>query len=149
MLRRKYRVSIEVDVMVEDLTRENLNRLHIERCVRDGSVPWADAEGVEDEALARQSALLAAFLKQEDDLDAWLQGEALFAIVTGIDEAVPPLDSPSLLRNAIEALPPAYRHKYREAVHREEWIEMSGEFLELFDARITGYSVSPVEAAEE
>jgi len=142
MLNKRFRVVIDVDVTVRDLTLDAALEAHRERALNCAScglgceMPIPTAESIE-----RQKRLLDALMLHPQALAEWLRHDALRCIVDDFEPLVPLLDYEPLLKPAIESLPPRERHQYRQAMAAGDWIDMSDELFDTFSATIARYYV--------
>jgi hypothetical protein len=148
LLTRRYRITIDVDVTVEDVRLD-------EDCAWVQAQPLASSEnGLRSEvsfeeklALERQRQLLMALLANAEPLDAWLRDEALRCVAYEFEEVVPDLDCEALLEPVVEQLPRQHRNEYRAGLAAGDWYDDSNEFFRAFKSRIRHYFVAEVAPA--
>jgi hypothetical protein len=148
MLKKRYRVIIDVDVTVADLSAEAV------RGQRRARIAAAMTQGFRSDAfipsepdLRRQRVLLEALLADSRALDAWLRHDALTTVAYTFEELVPDFDCDSVLERVVERLPPAERQEYRELLASGDWYDVSDEFFGAFKAAVRRYFVSEVPTA--
>ncbi len=121
MIRKRYRVQVDFDVMIHEPTPERCAAV-FERFwagqARLGLVPFPESrpDGPSQDAIDSTQALMAEIMKDPALLDSWIcKGILLYAedAVAGANQASE--RDREILHPAVERLPPRARHWWREA----------------------------------
>jgi hypothetical protein len=138
MLTKRYRVIIDVDVDVMDITAEQIEQQNAERETRARESGWFD--DVELPAppafdLAPLQDLQQRLLSEPAMLDEWLKHEVFAELLAGtLEDFVYEFKEEEFLKKIVERLPPRSRHRLREAIARDTTVEELEPFWNSFKA---------------
>jgi len=149
MLKRRYRVVLDYEVDVEELTLDWVKARYHDQVRRSIDMGFLDvledlsepsAEQTEDQRIL-QKALLAS----GETLETWLRDEVASELeACGLD-GITRTESPEVtLRQIIESLPPRQRHRFRESVARDSLYEDAEDFIESFRVELTDVRIEAV-----
>jgi len=149
MLKRRYRVVLEYEVAVEELTLDWVKARYqdyVRRSIDMGFLEFLEdlsepsAEQTEDQRLLQQ-----ALLASGEPLETWLRDEVASELeACGLD-GLPRTETPeATLRQVIESLPPRQRHRFRESIARDSLYEDAEDFIESFTVELTDARIEAV-----
>lgn len=152
MLRRRYRVTIEYDVEMQELSLFGIHRRHAEwlkrREARWGAEPppfvW---EAPTESEVEEMRALQRAIAETPDVFDAWVVDSLVSRMKEGLDiETLEPSEHPEqVLLPAVEALPFRTRHRYREAVAKRRLLDVADEMFQSIEMDVEAVEIEVVE----
>jgi hypothetical protein len=124
-IRKRYRVTIDVDINVDNITLEKAKVRTAERTAAILSEGGTPDEGTgllaAERDLAAQRALQDELMRDPELLDPWLKGLVRMELGRMIDEYRPePTDEGVFLHPAIERLAPGERHWWRQTLYSGE-----------------------------
>jgi hypothetical protein len=146
-MRRQYRVVIDVDAEVMELTLQRVLRTRAERAARwDDSVPAPLAALPTVCSLERQALLLRQLLGSPTSLSHYLRvGVMQELTIGGIPERYEQtLHDEEFFLPLIESLPPRERHYFREALASGRFVEDNEEFFDSFAFEVSRVTVLEV-----
>lgn len=143
MLKRRYRVVIECEVTVSDLTPQGVKARHaefhqrwVERFGGKGLYEPPERELPPEQVLEDQRLLQEALLASPELLEDWIiDGIATCFSDLELEGFDGELDSSTALLPAVEKLPPRQRHLFREAIAQGRLVEIAGEFYDSFESK--------------
>lgn len=141
--RRRVRVVLEYEVEIHDMSMAAIRQRDDEwrrEQIESGHFHGLYPERPTESELADLRLLQEAVRANPEVLDEWLEFEAT-AMLDSYDIRAPGSvelveDEGAVLLPAVETLPPAPRHKFREAIARDTFWEMADEFYRSFDFRL-------------
>ncbi len=137
---RRVRVVLDFETEILEIREDRIRARHEQNRRRWGPEaypndcpPEPDAQQIKDFRL-----LQAALRADPEALARWVEWDAASILgVEGLDVAalggVPPWDSFDLLLPVIETLPPGPRHRMREAIAKDTFLDYAEDFLLTFD----------------
>ena len=152
MLRRRYRLTVEFEVEMQELSMSVIHRRHAARLkwreehVGHEPLPftWEPPRWNEVEDMR---ALQRAIVETPGVFDAWNLDSIRAQAKDGLDiETVEhQVAEDMILLPAVETLPPRQRHRYREAAARERLCEQVDEMLDSIVMKVDRATVEVVE----
>jgi hypothetical protein len=137
MQRKRYRVIIDFDVDILEITSEQIEKSNVERASRAEESGWTNVERtVPPEAeLAPLRELQERLLENPELLDQWIKHEVFADMQAGsLNDFHYQFNEEEFLRVIVEKLSPRARHRLRESIARGEMIEELEPFWESFDS---------------
>lgn len=127
MIRKRYRLTLDVDVMLHDITPERCAAVFEQRretWIRNGFTSLLEclpAGGPDLTAIESTRALVTAIEKDPVLLDQWLQKTVLLYAMDVVETASQGTEpDEKMLHHAVERLPPRARHWWRQTFHAED-----------------------------
>lgn len=141
--RRRVRAVLDCEVGIRDITRAAIEARRAE-WLREQIAEGYGLEYIPDTPSEREvedvGLLQEALRADPARLDAWVLHEvAMMFAIEGLEEAEPPEgEEERILGPVIESLPPAQRHRFREALAKDRLVEPAGEFYNSFHPSVRG-----------
>ncbi len=156
MLRKRFRVMIDVDVSLLDLTVERIRDTRVQAAraretealsVSFDALPYSVPT---EEELLPQRQLLDVLLASSEQLDFFLKRAVIWDLDWGIvDDKTLGVDDDDLLHTLIDQLPAASREHFRDAKARDEFIDSTQDFFEAFQTEIVSLKVAEIPPNED
>jgi hypothetical protein len=125
-IRKRYRVTVDIDVNVDELTMDEARA----RVARQNAAVLSEGfdlgkgalQAAPDERdVAAIRALQHELMRRPDALDRWLRQSVEVALLSRWDETtLATEDEETLLRPVVERLPPPYRHWWRQTLYSDD-----------------------------
>lgn len=148
MLRRKYRCIIDIEVSLDEVSAEAIERRRRRYLENSDDLEPLERNVPTENELRHQRALQDQLTKMPDIFDAWL----LHSVVLDLQHGSPfqavkfdYVEEEELLRPVIENLAPASRHWFREASARGDLIEKAEELYDLVESKVVGVRIEEVD----
>jgi hypothetical protein len=138
MLKKQYRVIIDFDVDVTDITVEQIERQNAEREARSEEAGWCDVEHVTPTAsdLASLRELQQRLLDEPALLDQWIKHEVFADLLAeSLHDFSYEFNEEEFLKPIVERLSPRSRHRLREAIARDRTVEELEPFWNSFQPK--------------
>jgi hypothetical protein len=139
-VKRSFRVVIECEMEVHELTHERVLADYEERVRHAAECDvCGEVEPVmpSDQSIEDQLALQQALLRDPVRLAEWLRHElASHLNAMGLDQCESESTDAEILKPIVESLPPRARHRFRQAMARDELAETAEDFFETFTFRV-------------
>jgi hypothetical protein len=148
MLKKRYRVVIDFDVEISDITAEQIARGARDRGATAADEVWAQTHRTppSEADLAALRELQQSLLDDAPRLDLWIKHEVFADLLDeSLQEFTYEFDEHEFLKPLIERLSPRARHRLREAMAREEVVEELEPFWSSFQPTAKAVRITEID----